>query len=850
MEKLVLIDGNSLFNRAFYATPLFTTKSGTPTNAVFGFTKLLFKIIDTVKPEYLVVAFDMKAPTFRHKMYDGYKATRKPMPEELAVQVEPLKSLLKAMKVAIYQQEGIEADDILGTLSNKFNVHSYVYTGDRDAYQLVDEKTDVYFTKRGVTDLLRLSVENFKSELGITPAQVIDLKALMGDKSDNIPGVAGIGEKTALGLIENYGSLGCIYEHVDEIKGATREKLINGKEQAELSYKLATIDRNCGIELDLENCKTPYGYGSEVREIFKQMEFSSFLALDIFDKSKKSTPSAQIDYPQNVNCLSFSEFENAFINNRFAVDLSQAGAKIYDGNKQYTLKTAEGLISDNCISYGDFVQGLENIYGNAKNTVIAYDYKSQLHILHELGIKAECNFEDLAIAKYLTDYNSSDGSLQSLCAQNSYDCEFSAFAIAELFKTFSEKLNSENMLSLYNDIEKPLVLVLYEMEREGVKISLDDLDGLSKHYQTLIDEYKNKIYLGCGKQFNINSPMQLGEVLYEKLNITEVKKKNGKYTTGADVLEKLADKNPVIADVLKFRLYQKLNSTYAEGFKPLIDKRTGIVHTTYNQTATTTGRLSSSNPNLQNIPIRRDEGRELRKVFVPREGNVFIDADYSQIELRLLAHFSDCKQLIEAFSSGVDFHTNTAAQVFNVPREQVTAKMRSAAKAVNFGIIYGISDFGLSRDLNIPVATAKEYIARYFETYGEVKQYMNANVEFARKHGYVCTLTGRKRVIPEINSPNYNLRQFGERAAMNMPLQGSSADIIKIAMIAVRNALKKSNLKAKIILQVHDELVLEAPREEVQIASEILKREMENAVELKVPLTVEVHSGKNWYEAK
>ncbi len=849
MEKLVLIDGNSLFNRAFYATPLFTTKSGMPTNAVFGFTKLLFKIIDTVKPEYLIVAFDMKAPTFRHKMYDGYKATRKPMPEELAAQVEPLKSLLTAMNIAIYQQEGIEADDILGTLSNKFNVHSYVYTGDRDAYQLVDEKTDVYFTKRGVTDLLRLSVENFKEEVGITPPQVVDLKALMGDKSDNIPGVAGIGEKTALGLIESYGSLEGVYANIGEIKGATRLKLESGKDSAYLSYKLATIDRNCDIEIDLENCKTPHKFGGEVRQIFKDMEFASFLALDIFEKNG-DTHTERIQYPENVDCLTFFDVEGVFKSNVFAVELKENGVKIYDGGRQYSLKPAEGLIFEGCIGADDYIKALESVYGNPQNTVIAFDFKAQLHILGNLGIKAECTFDDLAVIKYLTDYNAFDSDLQSLCKQYSYDYAFSAFAVAELYKTFSENLKKENMLSLYEDIEKPLVTVLYEMERAGVKVSFEMLEELSGHYKSLISEYKAKVYRGCGKEFNINSPMQLGEVLYENLHLTEVKKKNGKYTTGADVLEKLTEKSPVVGDILKFRLYQKLNSTYIEGFKPLIDRRTGVVHTTYRQTATITGRLSSSNPNLQNIPIRRNEGRELRKVFVPRDGNVFIDADYSQIELRLLAHFSECKELINAFRSGVDFHANTAAQVFNVPFEKVTPSMRSAAKAVNFGIIYGISDFGLSRDLNISVATAKEYITKYFATYGEVKEYMNANVAFAREHGYVCTLTGRKRVIPEINSSNYNLRQFGERAAMNMPLQGSSADIIKMAMIAVRNALKKEGLKSKIILQVHDELVLEAPEEEAEIAAKILKREMEGAAQLKVPLTVEVHSGKNWYEAK
>ncbi len=852
MEKLVLIDGNSLFNRAFYATPVFTTRSGVPTNAVFGFTKLLFKIMEDVKPEYLIVAFDMKAPTFRHEMYGGYKATRKPMPEDLAVQVEPLKNLLKSMKVAIYQQAGIEADDILGTLSAKFNVHSYIYTGDRDSYQLVDEKTDVYFTKRGVSDLTRLNLENFAAETGLKePTRVIDLKALMGDKSDNIPGIPGIGEKTAYDLLSRYGSLDGIYEHLDELKGATRVKFENNKDIAYLSYKLATINRNCNIDIKLEDCATPYVYGSEVKKIFGDLEFKSFLGLNIFgdeiDKSSKN-----INYPPKVVCRDFAEIASEFEKqNEFYVELSETSAEIYTGGKEYSFAVSEGLLSDSGISFNDFINVLGLVYGNAENKVTAYDFKFQLHILDNLGVERKCRFDDLSIAKYLCDYNSSVSTLKALCEYNMYDFDFSAFAVAELFAEYYKKLESENMLSLYKDLEKPIAEVLYSMESVGVKISLDGLNELSRNYQSIIEEYKSKIFKACGVQFNLNSPMQLGEVLYEKIGITEIKKKKtGKYTTGADVLEKLVDKYPVINDILKFRLYQKLNSTYVDGFRPLIDKNLNVIHTTFHQTATSTGRLSSSNPNLQNIPIRRNEGKELRKIFVPRAGNVFIDADYSQIELRLLAHFSGCKELINAYEEGVDIHAVTASQVFGVELKNVTGEMRRAAKAVNFGIIYGISDFGLSRDLNVSVATAKNYIEKYFENYSAVKEYMQSNVDFAKQHGYISTLAGRKRIIPEIKSSNFALRQFGERAAMNMPLQGSSADIIKIAMVNVFNALKNEGLQTKIILQVHDELVLESPENEVSRAAEILKYEMENAVKLKVPLTVDVHTGKNWYDAK
>ncbi|MDE7440295.1 MAG: DNA polymerase I, partial [Clostridia bacterium] len=476
-----------------------------------------------------------------------------------------------------------------------------------------------------------------------------------------------------------------------------------------------------------------------------------------------------------------------------------------------------------------------------------------MHILKKFGIEFACDFEDVSLIKYLGEYSATTANwgLKELCNACVLDINYSAFATHKLFEKYWKILETEKITSLYSDIEKPLLKVLFDMEDAGVKVSESILNELTERYESLVLEYQNKIFEMCDSKFNINSPSQLAEVLYTKLGITEVKnKKTGKYSTSADILEKVQDKHPVIGIILKYRMYQKLCSTYLEGYKPYIDKKTKLVHTTYNQTVTATGRLSSANPNLQNIPIRENEGRELRKIFVPRDGNVFIDADYSQIELRLLAHFSECKELIEAYRNNEDIHSVTASQVFGVKLDEVTDKMRREAKAVNFGIIYGISDFGLSRNLNIPVATAREYIEKYFATYSAVKEYMNANVVFAKANGYVSTLTGRKRNIPEINSSNFNLRQFGERAAMNMPLQGSSADIIKIAMINVHNALKKAGLKTKLILQVHDELVLDVPKDEAEQAAEILKTEMENAVKLKVPLTVDVHTGENWYDAK
>ncbi len=847
MEKLVLIDGNSLLNRAFYATPVFTTKDGRPTNAIFGFTKLLLKILKDNKPEYLVVAFDMKAPTFRHKMYDEYKAGRKSMPDELAAQLKPLKDLLSAMNVAMCGIEGIEADDILGTLSAKFNVHSYVYTGDRDSYQLVDEKTDVFFTRRGVSDLMRLNCDNF-AEIndGLNPSQIIDLKALMGDKSDNIPGIPGIGEKTAKGLLTNFITLDGIYNHIDELKASVREKFEKNKELAYLSYELAKINRNCDIDIKLENCVAPKKFNGSVKKMFADFEFRSLLELNIFD-GQAPDEKLNTEFPETVKCKTYAEFSKIIKNNKvFSIDLTEKETKIYTGGVQYSITVEQNLLSAESLGYFDFLQVLKDIYSDADNKVIAFDYKQQLHILQDYGVEAECEYDDLSLLVYLCDGAGLE--FKDFLNLNLFDEAYSAFAVAKLFEKYINLLGEE--APLYNDVEKPLVKVLYYMERQGVKISLQELETLSETYQRKIEEYKNKIYEASGKSFNLNSPAKLGEILYNKFGITEVKKKKEeKYVTNADILEGLADKYPVVGDVLQYRLYQKLKSTYLDGFKPLIDNGNRL-HTTYKQAVTATGRLSSINPNLQNIPIRKNEGLEIRKIFVPDEGNIFIDADYSQIELRLLAHFSGCKELVEAYKHSVDIHSKTAAQVFGVEIENVTPQMRRMAKAVNFGIIYGISEFGLSKNLGVPLAEARGFIAKYFETYSDVKKYMDENVAFAKKHGYVKTLLGRKRQIAEINSSNYNIRQFGERAAMNMPLQGTSADIIKIAMINVYNALIKNGLKAKLILQVHDELVVEAPKDEKDAVAKILKEEMENAVNLTVPLTVEISSGKTWYDAK
>lgn len=849
MDKLVLIDGNSLLNRAFYATPVFSTRDGRPTNAIFGFIKLLFKVLSDVKPQYLIVAFDLKAPTFRHKMFDGYKATRKPMPDELAAQVEPLKELLAEMQIAMCSKEGLEADDIIGTLSNKFDVHSYIYTGDRDSYQLVDEKTDVCFTRKGVSDLIKLNAGNFRAEVGLDPAQIVDLKALMGDKSDNIPGVPGIGEKTARGLIEKYGSLDGVYANLGEIKGAVKTKLEDNRQSAYLSYKLAKIDRNCDIDIDISVCTPPQRFSAAVKKMFSAFEFRSLLKEDIFEEVN-GAEEGSVNYPELIKDSSAEQFFAAAkaADGRYFVVFGDCCLHVWFGKEEHELSLSASLLDD-YLDHGQFVSCLKFLFSDDTNTVIIDDFKSAMHSLAGFGVECRCKFEDLSLIVYLCGESGGE-TLKKLCNNRMLDYNYRAFCVGMLYEEYKKSLEESGCMRLYEEIEKPLVKVLYDMETEGVTVSSDELEKLGKKYSAIIAELTAEIHADCGCEFNINSPSQLGEVLFEKLGLKSGKRgRNGKYSTNADILEKLAEENPVAGKVLRFRFYQKLLSTYIDGMRPFIGKD-GLIHTTYNQTITATGRLSSANPNLQNIPVREEEGKELRKVFIPRSGNVFIDADYSQIELRLLAHFSGCKELIQAYNEGKDIHSITASQVFGVAPEDVTPKMRREAKAVNFGIIYGISEYGLARNLGIPFSTAKEYIERYFATYSAVKDYMNANVEFAREHGYVSTLTGRRRFIPELKSANVNIRQFGERAAMNMPLQGSSADIIKIAMINVERRLQSEGLHAKLILQVHDELVLDCPLEEKDRAAELLQHEMENAVKLEVPLTVEVHSGNNWYDAK
>ena len=857
MEKFVLIDGNSLLNRAYYATPVFTTKDGLPTNGIFGFIKLMLKIISDKKPAYMAVAFDLHAPTFRHQMYDGYKAGRKPMPDELAVQMPILKDVLKIMGIHICELQGYEADDVIGTLSRKFDVHSYIYTGDRDSYQLVNDRVNVCYTRKGVSDLLELSADNFRDEIGLEPLQIIEEKALMGDKSDNIPGIAGIGEKSALTLLQKYHDLDGIYAHLDEITGALHKKLSEGKESAYFSKNLATIDLNVPLDVSLNECLIKMPFPNALREKFAELEFKSLVTKNIFTEEEEETPQndvedAQTDNVEEVLCESIFTAIEAVKGKTVSVYWTENTFRFCPIDvlplKEYCVPIKTGLLDVGVYEY-ELEPLLKAIFDDNRK-LIAYNVKAILHRLQSFDLTFNGSYEDVGILKCIADGLSNSDDLDFCIHYYALSEKLKAYALYWLFKHYTSALNPEET-KLYYDVELPLIAVLFDMEREGVCVDISTLNALSARYNSEINQLIEKIYDLAGERFNVNSTQQLGKILFEKLKIATGAKKTKEsksYKTTAEELEKYVDNHEIVRHLLRYRKIQKINSTYIEGLKPLIYN--GKVHTTYSQINTQTGRLSSLNPNLQNIPIRTDEGRELRKLFTATEGNVLIDADYSQIELRLLAHFSGCKELIQAYCEEKDIHSITASQVFETPLEAVTPAMRRDAKAVNFGIIYGISAFGLSNDLNISTKKAQEYINRYFETYSDVKEYMTQNVENAKKDGYICTLLGRRRIINELKSANYNVRSFGERAAMNMPLQGSSADIIKIAMINVFKKLKDGGFKAKLVLQVHDELIIDCPQNEADTVAKILKEEMENAVQLSVPLTVEVGVGENWFMTK
>ena len=853
MEKLVLIDGNSLINRAFYAMPLLTNKKGEYTNAVFGFFNMFFKMLAEEKPTHVVVAFDVHAKTFRHEKYAEYKGTRKPMPEELRLQIPLLKSVLKTMGVCVMEKAGIEADDIIGTIAKKTDILTVIITGDKDSFQLVDEQTEVHFTKRGITDTEVYTHENFKEKTEIEPWQIIDLKALMGDSSDNIPGIAGVGEKTAKNLLKEFGSLNGVYANVNQLKGKLQEKVIEGKQSAYLSYDLATICTDCDIPVNLEDMKLNLPFSNSAKERFIELEFRAISQRDeLFGESiEKLVEQPKEQEYEKIIYTELVSLEDVFNQKVLTVALTEKYLSIFANGIERLIKLKVDLIDDG-VSLESALNYFAPIFTSESKVILHGKKKFKKLLLDITGTLLTCSVEDVALMKYLADFANGEESLTDTLSFYGLDLETPAFSLFNAYKLLTEKLSEQNLEKIYYEIELPLSDVLFDMEKAGFKVDAVALTETGKRYFEQLSQTEKEICaLAESQTLNVNSPKQLGEILFEKLKIGKGKKTKTGYSTNAEVLESLETAHPIVPLILKYRKIQKLLSTYIEGFKPLIEEETGLIHTTFHQTVTATGRLSSKEPNLQNIPVRDDEGKELRKFFVPRkEGWVLVSADYSQIELRLLAAFSKTPALISAFNSGEDIHASTASKVFKVPREQVSASQRRDAKAVNFGIIYGISEYGLAKNLKITPQEAKSYINSYFEEFPQVKEYMQFNVDFAKANGYAKTFLGRRRYIPELTSSAYGMRQFGERVAMNMPLQGSSADIIKIAMINVSKRLKKEGLQAILILQVHDELIIDAPQAEEEVVKNILKEEMEGAVSLAVKLTVDVVSGKNWFDAK
>ena len=854
MEKLVLIDGNSLINRAFYAMPLLTTRDGSYTNAVYGFMNMFFKMLSDERPTYVAVAFDLKAPTFRHKMYSEYKGTRKPMPEELRPQIPLLKEVLFDMGVKTFEKEGSEADDIIGTIAKATDVKTIIITGDKDSFQLVDEQTEVHFTKRGISDIEVYNFDNFKEKTEITPAQIVDLKALMGDSSDNIPGIKGIGEKTAKTLLLEYGTVENVLNNAEQFKGKLGEKIMDGKESAIISKKLATIDCNCGVDTDLNKMKISLPFSSAVKNKFIKLEFRSLVKKDDWfdlsesDNTQKESATLSTKTVEVEDLSTLPVFDGK---NKISFCINSRTVNVCDGKTEYVIKIKENLLDDG-FNLSEVLSALKYLF-TGKTPLVLFNKKDLKHYLKDsIGVTLTAPSEDVAIIKYLVDFSGREETLSELITVYGLPENAPATALLLVYNTLSASLKEQNLQDLYYDVELPLSDLLYEMEVSGFKVDYNALSVASEKYREILSGLEQLIKdYAKDQNLNVNSPKQLGDLIFEKLRLGKGKKTKHGYSTTAEILEPLEDAHPVIPLILRYRQVQKLYSTYIEGFKPLIDKKTGLVHTTFNQTLTSTGRLSSKEPNLQNIPVRDDEGRELRKFFVPKsEDRILLGADYSQIELRLLAAFSGCKSLIDAFNSGKDIHSDTALKVFAPVDGKVTPAMRSSAKAVNFGIIYGMSEYGLAKTLKISASEARDYINAYFKEYPEVKEYMDKNVAFAKENGYATTLLGRKRYIRELNSSNYNLRQFGERVAMNMPLQGSSADIIKIAMLAVGKRLKDENLKSELILQVHDELIIDTFIEEKEQVQKILVEEMEGAVKLSVKLTVSLGEGKTWFDAK
>lgn len=891
--KLVLVDGHSILNRAFFGIPDLTNSEGLHTNAVYGFLNILFKILDEEQPDYLTVAFDVHAPTFRHKMYDAYKGTRKPMAEELRQQVPLMKEMLTAMGVTIVEKEGYEADDLLGTIAKQSEAQGLevsIVSGDRDLLQLASDhiKIRIPKTKRTGTEIEDYLAKDVVEKYQVTPLQFIDVKALMGDSADNIPGVPGIGEKTATALIVSYGSIENAHDHLEEIKpNRAKQNLSEHYDMAQMSKELATIEIHAPIEYSLEDAKLGNLFTEEAYLMCKRLEFKNMLSR--FD----------IDAPKNL-----AEEHFTFVTDKKQIsDIFKKAKKA--GHIGCCLLPGEGIITEQLSLFEQpkeqqVIEGMsiafseEDIYYLSAGTEVSAEElleeirelsggQTKVSVmdlketLKTLPLPENDRYFDASVAAYLlnplkndypyedlakdyaglmipskTDLLGKESPVKAKQAKPEAFLKYICYMAYIPWKTrdrLLEELNNTGMQTLYDTIELPLVYTLSDMEKEGVHVDAEELKRYGGELAAQIEVLEKEIYEGAGETFNINSPKQLGHILFEKLEMPYGKKTKTGYSTAADVLEKLAVEYPLVSKILEYRQLAKLKSTYADGLANFIEED-GRIHTNFQQTVTATGRLSSTDPNLQNIPIRMELGRMIRKVFLPKDGYVFVDADYSQIELRILAHMSGDEMLIQAYRKAQDIHRMTASQVFHTPFEKVTDLQRRNAKAVNFGIVYGISSFGLSQDLSISKKEAQEYIERYFESYPKIKEFLDGCVEKAKKDGYSVTMFGRRRPLPEISSSNFMQRSFGERIAMNAPIQGTAADIIKIAMNRVHRRLIDEGLKSRLLLQVHDELLIETAPDEVDEVKKILDEEMKGAADLSVELEIDTHTGKNWYEAK
>ncbi len=834
-NKILLLDSNSLMHRAYHALPNLKSTKGLYTGAIYGFLSILLRLIKEQNPTHIAAAFDLHGPTFRHKMYDGYKATRKPMDEELRQQVEPLKELISAMGIKIVSMQGYEGDDILGTLAKRFEDDCVIVTGDRDSFQLVSDTTKVYWTKKGVSDIEVYDVQRLLED-GFTVEQYIDYKALRGDTSDNVPGISGVGEKTAKQLLEKYGSLDEILANAGSIPGKIGQTIASSKDIALLSKELVTINCNVPVECNLDDIAFEPIYTQKVRQMLAEFEISSLANRMTFEGQEEQISPKTIE-KQVVEITTSEQLNNAIKGKRIALLIGQNISFAVDEKIEYVVSCVEDLFSDGI----GFDEALDVIRERSKEMcLVCFDYKK---LSKQYGFDNE-KFFDVMIAAHLVRGSAPIKNLEQVLGGDGL--ETGAVELLIESDSLKEQMTQQGLYTLFCDVEQPLCVVLRNMEERGVCVSIDALKALEDKYAKIINSLTEDIYSLAGERFNIASTKQLGEILFDRLNLPHGKKNKTGYSVNEDVLNSLAPIHPIATKVLEYRHYAKLQSTYVSGLQPLVNR--GRIHTEYNQCITQTGRLSSTNPNLQNIPARSDEAKDIKSAFIPSEGNVLVSADYSQIELRVLAHMSGDEQLIDAFKNGDDIHAITASQILGIPLNEVSAQQRRDAKAVNFGIIYGISGYGLAENLSMPQYKAKEFINNYFVSHPKVRAFMDGCIADAKERGYSLTLLGRRRNLSDLKASNYLVRSSAERMAMNTPLQGTAADIIKLAMLKVEKRLE--NMKSKMILQIHDELIIDAAKDEAEEVKRILSEEMESAMSLSVPLVAEATSADNWGELK